>query len=56
MSLQLFHGGPGANSLKPLLTLYEKGLDFTRRQLNPAVFEHHEDAEPPYTLCQWRLV
>jgi uncharacterized OB-fold protein len=21
-----------------------------------AVFEHHEDAEPPYTLAQWRLV
>ncbi len=21
-----------------------------------AVFEHHPDAEPPYTLCQWRLV
>jgi uncharacterized OB-fold protein len=20
-----------------------------------AVFEHHEDAEPPYTLAQWRL-
>jgi uncharacterized OB-fold protein len=20
-----------------------------------AVFEHHEDAEPPYTLCQWRV-
>jgi uncharacterized OB-fold protein len=21
-----------------------------------AVFEHHADAEPPYSLCQWRLV
>ena len=21
-----------------------------------AVFEHHEDAEPPYTLAQWRLI
>jgi hypothetical protein len=20
-----------------------------------AVFEHHPDAEPPYSLCQWRL-
>ena len=20
-----------------------------------AVFEHHSDAEPPYTLAQWRL-
>ena len=41
--LTLYSFGPGANSLKPLLTLYEKGLPFTRRQLNPAVFEHHED-------------
>ena len=41
--LTLYSFGPGANSLKPLLTLYEKGLEFTRRQLNPAVFEHHED-------------
>ena len=41
--LTLYCFGPGANSLKPLLTLYEKGLPFTRRQLNPAVFEHHED-------------
>ncbi|HEY5409245.1 MAG TPA: glutathione S-transferase family protein, partial [Caulobacteraceae bacterium] len=40
--LTLYCFGPGANSLKPLLTLYEKGLEFTRRQLNPAVFEHHE--------------
>jgi len=41
--LTLYCFGPGANSLKPLLTLYEKGLEFTRKQLNPAVFEHHED-------------
>ena len=41
--LTLYCFGPGANSLKPLLTLYEKGLEFTRRQLNPAVFEHHEE-------------
>src|SRR5690348_11268908 len=41
--LTLYCFGPGANSLKPLLTLYEKGLPFTRRQLNPAKFEHHED-------------
>ena len=41
--LTLYSFGPGANSLKPLLALYEKGLEFTRRQLNPAVFEHHED-------------
>ena len=41
--LTLYCFGPGANSLKPLLALYEKGLEFTRRQLNPAKFEHHED-------------
>ena len=41
--LTLYCFGPGANSLKPLLTLYEKGLDFKRHQLNPSKFEHHED-------------
>jgi glutathione S-transferase len=41
--LTLYSFGPGANSLKPLLALYEKGLDFTQHFLNPAVFEHHED-------------
>jgi len=41
--LTLYSFGPGANSLKPMLALYEKGLTFTRRQLNPAAFEHHED-------------
>jgi len=42
MALTLYSFGPGANSLKPMLTLYEKGLDFTIRQLNPAIFEHNE--------------
>jgi len=41
--LTLYSFGPGANSLKPLLTLHEKGLDFEGRFLNPAKFEHHED-------------
>ena len=41
--LTLYSFGPGANSLKPLLTLYEKGLDFEGVRLNPAKFEHHED-------------
>jgi len=41
--LTLYSFGPGANSLKPLLALYEKGLTFNRRQLNPAAFEHHEE-------------
>ncbi|MEJ0027373.1 MAG: glutathione S-transferase family protein [Rhizomicrobium sp.] len=41
--LTLYSFGPGANSLKPMLALYEKGLPFTPRFLNPAAFEHHED-------------
>lgn len=41
--LRLYSFGPGANSLKPLLTLYEKGLEFEGIRLNPAKFEHHED-------------
>src|SRR4051812_7286524 len=41
--LTLYSFGPGANSLKPLLALYEKGLDFKGVRLNPAKFEHHED-------------
>lgn len=42
--LTLYSFGPGANSLKPLLTLYEKGLDFRSVFLDPAKFEHHSDA------------
>lgn len=41
--LTLYSFGPAANSLKPLLALYEKDLAFTSRFLNPAQFEHHED-------------
>lgn len=41
--LKLYSFGPGANSLKPLLTLYEKGLEFEGIRLNPARFEHHSD-------------
>lgn len=41
--LTLYSFGPGANSLKPMLALYEKGLEFTHRFLDPRVFEHHED-------------
>lgn len=29
--------------MKPTLALYEKGLEFHHRLLNPAKFEHHED-------------
>jgi glutathione S-transferase len=41
--LKLYSFGPGANSLKPMLALYEKGVAFTVHRLNPAIFEHHED-------------
>ena len=41
--LKLYSFGPGANSLKPMLTLYEKGLDYEQVQLNPAKFEHHSE-------------
>ncbi|ATY33512.1 protein ligF [Sphingomonas psychrotolerans] len=41
--LTLYSFGPAANSLKPLLALYEKGLEFTPRFVDPKRFEHHED-------------
>ena len=41
--LTYYSFGPGANSLKPMLALYEKGLDFEHKLLNPAKFEHHAD-------------
>jgi glutathione S-transferase len=41
--LTLYSFGPGANSLKPLLALYEKGLEFTPRFVDPTRFEHHEE-------------
>jgi glutathione S-transferase len=40
--LELYHGGPGANSLKTLLPLKEKGLEFTSHVLNLLQFEQHE--------------
>ena len=41
--LKLYSFGPGANSLKPMLALYEKGVDFSIHRLDPKKFEHHED-------------
>jgi len=44
--LTLYSFGPGANSLKPMLTLFEKftlNREFKVHQLNPAKFEHHSD-------------
>ncbi len=43
MTLTLYSFGPGANSLKPLATLYEKSLDFTPVFVDPAKFEQHSD-------------
>jgi len=40
--LKLYSFGPAANSMKPLLTLYEKGTPFEGHRLNPAIFEHHQ--------------
>jgi len=42
MSLELYHGGPGANSLKVLLTLAEKKIDYVDHRLNLVKFEQHE--------------
>ena len=41
--LTYYSFGPGANSLKPMLALYEKELTFEHKLLNPRVFEHHSD-------------
>lgn len=38
MTLDLYHGGPGANSLKVLLVLAEKNLDFISHRLNLVAF------------------
>ena len=42
MSLELFHGGPNANSLKPLFTLAEKGIDYVDRRIDFGRFEQHD--------------
>ncbi len=41
--LKYYSFGPGANSLKPMLALYEKELEFEHKLLNPAKFEHHAE-------------
>lgn len=41
--LKLYSFGPAANSMKPLLTLFEKGLPFEANRLDPAKMEHHSD-------------
>jgi glutathione S-transferase len=40
--LELYHGGPAANSLKALLASREKGLEFRSHFINLHQFEQHE--------------
>lgn len=42
--LALYHFGPIANSLTPLLYLLEKGLEFESRALDSRKWEHHDPA------------
>ncbi|HEY7807427.1 MAG TPA: glutathione S-transferase family protein [Croceibacterium sp.] len=42
--LALYHFGPVANSLTPLLCLLEKGLAFDNRVLDSRKWEHHDPA------------
>ena len=42
--LELYHFGPVANSLTPLLCLLEKGLPFENRRLDSRKWEHHDPA------------
>jgi len=41
--LTLYSFGPGANSLKPLATLFEKELEFKQHFIDPSKFEQHSD-------------
>ncbi|HKE46047.1 MAG TPA: glutathione S-transferase family protein [Steroidobacteraceae bacterium] len=40
--LELYHGSPAANSLKALLPLKEKGVEYTSHYMNLLEFEQHE--------------
>jgi glutathione S-transferase len=40
--LELYHAEPVANSMKPLIVLFEKGLDFKSTYVNLLAFEQHE--------------
>ena len=42
--LALYHFGPVANSLTPLLCLLEKGVEFENRVLDSRKWEHHDPA------------
>ena len=41
--LKLYSFGPAANSLKPLLALYERGIPFESKYLSAATFDQHSD-------------
>lgn len=41
--LELYHYEPYANSMKNMVTLYEKGIDFVSRYVDILKFEQHED-------------
>ena len=41
--LKFYSFGPAANSLKPMIALYEKELEFEHKQLDPRKFEHHSE-------------
>jgi glutathione S-transferase len=43
MTMKLYSFGPAANSMKPLLTVFKKGLDVEKHRLESAKFEHHSD-------------
>ncbi len=43
-ALALYHFGPVANSLTPLLCLLEKGAEFDNRVLDSRKWEHHDPA------------
>ena len=43
MTMKLYSFGPAANSMKPLLTVFEKELDVEKHRLESAKFEHHSD-------------
>ena len=40
--LELYHGSPAANSLKALLPLKEKGVEYVSHYMNLLEFEQHE--------------
>src|SRR5271169_1413380 len=40
--LELYHAEPAANSMKPLIALFEKGLEFKSHYVNLLTFEQHE--------------